>query len=310
MTPSKPRVSPLLVLGLGVLGISTGSIWVRLAQGQQVPSLVIAAWRLTLASAVLWPWAWQRRRAELRGMERGDWGLVLLSGGMLALHFASWITSLAYTSVASSTVLVTTSPLWVGLAAPLLLGERLTRPLKSGMALAMVGSVLIGLADSVGWENGRLLFSLNQSATYANPLWGNALALLGAIAASFYLIIGRRLRQKLSLLSYTATVYGTAALLLLLVVGLGPLSLFGYPPLAFFFLAMMALFPQLLGHSSYNWALGYLSAAYVSIAVIAEPIGATILAFLLFGEQPGSLTLLGSGFILLGIVWSGRRESA
>lgn len=302
-----PRFPPLLVLFLGVLGISSGSILVRLAQGEAMPSLVIAAWRLTLASAVLLPLALTRRRVELTQMSGAAWRLALLSGFMLALHFASWISSLAYTSVASSTVLVTTSPLWVGLMAPFLLGERLSRPLKIGIALAMVGSVLIGVADVVALVDGRFQFSLTQFSSQPNPLLGNGLALIGAVAASFYLIIGRRLRPTMSLLSYTAVVYSTAALFLISFALAAGYSLLGYTLVAYFVMMLMALFPQLIGHSSYNWALGYLPAAYVAVAVIAEPIGATLLALILFQEIPNWLTLLGSTLLLGGIVYASRR---
>ncbi|MCB8967140.1 MAG: DMT family transporter [Ardenticatenaceae bacterium] len=308
MNSDQPRFPPIFVLFFGVLGISSGSILVRLAQGEAMPSLVIAAWRLTLASAVLLPFAMTRRRTELRQLAGASWRLAILSGFMLALHFASWISSLAYTSVASSTVLVTTSPLWVGLTAPFLLGERLSRPLKVGIALAMVGSVLIGIADVVALVDGRFQFSLTQFTNQPNPLLGNGLALIGAVAASAYLIIGRRLRPNMSLLSYTAVVYGTAALFLILFALLAGYNLFGYSATAYLVMMLMALFPQLIGHSSYNWALGYLSAAYVSVAVIAEPIGATALALLIFQEVPNWLTILGSILLLGGIVYASRPE--
>ena len=301
-----PRFPPILVLFFGVLGISSGSILVRLAQGEAMPSLVIAAWRLTLASAVLLPLALSRRREELRAMTPGAWGLAAMSGFMLSLHFASWISSLAYTSVASSTVLVTTSPLWVGLTAPFLLKESLSRPLKIGIGLAMLGSVLIALADVVALSDGHLQFSLTQFSNQPNPLLGNGLALIGAIAASAYLIIGRRLRFSMSLLSYIALVYSTAAVFLVIMALASGHNLFGYGPTAYGVMVLMALFPQLLGHSSYNWALGYLSAASVSLAVIAEPIGATLLALLIFGEVPNLITITGSALLLAGIVCAGK----
>lgn len=301
-----PRFPPILVLFFGVLGISSGSILVRLAQGEAMPSLVIAAWRLTLAAAVLLPLALTKRREELRAMTPAAWGLAAMSGFMLSLHFASWISSLAYTSVTSSTVLVTTSPLWVGLTAPFLLREHLSRPLKIGIGLAMLGSVLIALADVVALVGGRLQFSLTQFSNQPNPLLGNGLALLGAIAASAYLILGRRLRFSMSLLSYIALVYSSAAFFLVVMALAAGHNLFGYGATAYLVMVLMALFPQLLGHSSYNWALGYLSAASVSLAVIAEPIGATVLALLIFGEIPNGITIAGSALLLAGIVYAGR----
>jgi len=299
-----PRFSPMLVLGFGILAISFGSILVRLAQGQEMPSLVIAAWRLTLASAVLLPLALRYRRFELTGMSRSAWGLAVLSGFMLALHFASWISSLAYTSVASSTVLVTTSPLWVGLTAPFLLKEPLSKALKIGIPLAMFGSILIGVADVVAFVDGRLVFSFTQFTNQANPLLGNGLALIGALAASAYLLIGRRLRFALSLLTYTAVVYSSAAFFLVILALAGGYSLLGYSAYVYLIMVMMALFPQLVGHTSYNWALGFLPAASVSIVVIAEPVGATLLAFLIFQEIPNGLTLIGSVLLLAGIVYA------
>ena len=305
-TDPAPAYSPIIVLIFGVIGISSGSILVRFAQGQDMPSIVIAAWRLTLASAILLPLALTRRRSELKQMSGSSWGLAILSGFMLSLHFACWISSLAYTSVASSTVLVTTAPLWVGLAAPCLLGEQLSRPLKIGIAMAMLGSVLIGVADVVSLADGRLQFSLTQFTNQSNPMLGNGLALIGAITASAYLIIGRRLRFGMSLLSYTAIVYSTAACFLILMALVGGHNLFGYSAVAYLIMVLMALFPQLIGHSSYNWALGYLSAASVSVVVIAEPIGATLLALLIFQEIPNGITIVGSILLLAGIVYANR----
>ncbi|MCO5190123.1 MAG: DMT family transporter [Anaerolineae bacterium] len=292
---AKPRVSPLLGLAVGVLAISTGSILVRFAQGENVPSLVIAAWRLTFAALILLPFCLARRRDELRSLNSADMRLAALSGMMLALHFATWITSLEYTSVAVSTVLVTTSPLWVALAAPFFLGERVTRPVKIGIGLALVGSVIISLGSFGGGSA---------------PVWGSLLALLGAITAAAYLLIGRKLRVKLSLLTYVTLVYTIAALILIVLALAAGNNLLDYSAQTFFLFLLLALFPQLIGHSSFNWALGFLPVAYVTVAVISEPIGASILALLFFQEIPTPLTLLGSAFILGGLIVAGRKEEA
>lgn len=296
----------ILVLAFGILGVSSSSILVRLVQGQDMPSLVIAAWRLTLASGLLLPLALTSRRMELRSMSSSAWLLALFSGTMLAIHFASWISSLSYTSVASSTVLVTTAPLWVGLAAPIFLHEKLGSSMKRALGLAMAGSVLIGLADVVAVKDGRLLFGLSQFSSQTNPLLGNGLALIGAIAASAYLMTGRRLRSSMSLLCYTTVVYSTAAVVLVGMALAGGYQLFGYPAATYLTLLLMAIFPQLVGHSSYNWALGHFSATAVAVAVIAEPIGATILALIIFREIPKPLTIVGSALLLGGIVYAGR----
>jgi drug/metabolite transporter (DMT)-like permease len=281
----------VLVLFVGIVATSVSAVLIRLAQAE-APSLVIAAWRLMLATLLLLPICLARRRPELRRMAAADWRLALLAGLMLALHFASWISSLAYTTVASSTVLVATVPLWVGLASPFFLGESLSRPLRIGIALAVGGSMIIGIGGVTGGSR---------------PLLGNSLALVGAITGSIYIVIGRQLRPRLSLLSYVTVVYGAGALFLLPAVLGSGYALFGYTPAVFLLFLLMALFPQLLGHSAYNWALAYLPAAFVAVAIVSEPILASLMALLLFQETPGPATLLGGALIFAGILIASRR---
>lgn len=278
---------PVIVLVIGIGAVSTASIFIRYAQAQ-APSLVIAAYRLTLASAILIPYAWLRHRDELRRLRAIDWRLAILSGVCLALHFATWISSLEYTSVASSVVMVTTSPLWVALAGWLLLRERLTRPVIIGLILAVAGGVIIGLGNA-------------QSGGGRAPLLGNALALAGAWAVTGYWLIGRRLRGQLGLIPYVAVVYGTAAIVLLMMVALARQPLTGYAPLAYVWFALLALVPQLIGHSAFNWALARLPAVFVAVATLGEPIGSAALAGLLLGEIPSALELSGAALILTGI---------
>jgi drug/metabolite transporter (DMT)-like permease len=290
-TRKKPFLSPLLMLAVGVLAASFSAILIRWAQAE-APSLVIAAGRTGLATGLLLPIALLRRRPELKTLSPVSWRWAILAGLMLALHFAGWISSLEYTSVTSSTVLFATAPFWVALAAPWLLSEPLTRPVLAGIGLALLGTTIIALDSNAGGDQSLL---------------GNGLALLGAITYAAYFIIGRRLRLSLSLLSYTTLVYGSAALFLLFFTWAAGYSLAGYSAGTYLLIILLALFPQLLGHSSYNYALGYLPAVYVSIASIAEPIGATILAFLLLQELPGWLTLAGSVFVLAGVLVAGRK---
>ena len=281
----------MLVLAVGVLAVSFSAIFIRLAQTEEaVPSLAIAAWRTTIATMVLLPIALLRRRQELRGMKMADWLLAALAGLMLGIHFGTWITSLAYTSIASSAVLVSTSPLWVGLAAPFVLHEPLTRWLKIGLGLALAGSVVIALGDGL------------QLADGSRAMTGNGLALLGAVAMAVYYLIGRRLRQGLSLLSYTTVVYGIAALTLVGYSLMSQVPLMGYSPTAYGLFVLMAVFPQLIGHSSFNWALAYLPATFVAVTIISEPVGATLLGLLILGEVPVGVTIVGSLVVLLGIM--------
>lgn len=288
----RPFLSPIIILIIGVLATSTSAILVRFAQ-REAPSLVIASGRLTLSTLLLLPWALSRRSVELRRLPGRGWQLALLSGFMLGLHFAAYIASLAYTSIAAATVLATSTPIWVALSAPLLLKEPLTRRLAAGIVLALSGSLLIGLEDSgIGTQ----------------PLLGNALALSSALTGAVYLLIGRHLRPRLSLVSYTTIVYGCAALTLLLLTVIAGQRLTGYSASVYILFFLMALFPQILGHSSYNYALRFLPAAYVSVAIISEPIGASILGLFIFREVPGALAVLGGALILGGIVLASRRR--
>lgn len=281
---------PQLALLVGVLAASTASPLIRLAQAE-VNSLAIAAWRLTLASAVLAPIALIARREELSRLAGKDWLLMVASGLMLAIHFATWISSLAYTTVAASVALVSTSPLFVGLGSFLLLRERPTRALMIGMAIAIVGSVVIGLED---WGKG------------SHRLTGDLLALAGALSVAGYFLIGRRLRSRLSLVAYVFPVYATAALALMVTAAASRIPLSEYRAVNWLWLMLLALGPQIVGHSSLNWALRHLPATYVTLAVLGEPIGSSILAWLILGEVPGVITVLGGALVLTGIVIAGR----
>lgn len=298
---------PVLVLIVGVLAVSTSSILVRLAQNH-APSLVIAAYRLSLASLALAPIALTRHRGELFALKRVEIVLALISGSFLAIHFAAFISSLEYTSVASSVVLATSTPLWVALLAPIILKEPLTRSLFAGMVLALIGSAVVGFSDACTWIDYRLACPPIKAFPGNQSLLGNFLALSAAWMAVGYLLIGRRLRAKVSLVAYIFLVYGMAAVVLDLILILAGTSPSGYPPQTYLWFVMLALVPQLLGHSTYNWALGHLSATYVSIAVIGEPIGSTILAYIILKETPSALELFGAILILAGIFLASRYE--
>jgi drug/metabolite transporter (DMT)-like permease len=270
---------------LGVLTVSTAAVLIRLAQAE-VHSLVVAAWRLTLATLILAPIALGRYRHQLKALTAGEWRSALLSGVLLAIHFGTWITSLALTSVAASVILVWTSPIFVGLASHLFLGERLTRSMIIALVVAIAGSVVIGVAD------------LGEGT---HRLQGDLLAVMGAISGAGYFLIGRRLRRRLSLLAYVFPVYGTAAVVLMtvmLVAGLGPVP---QHPQTWLWLVLMAVGPQILGHSSLNWALRYFSATFVSLVALGEPVGSALLAWWLLGERPTIWAVLGGILILGGI---------
>lgn len=295
-----PKSRVALAIFIAILAVSTASIFIRFAQ-QDAPSLVIAAVRLTLASLALAPFALFQHRDEIRSLTRREWLLAALSGIFLSIHFASWITSLEYTTVVSSVVLVSTGPLWVALLSPVFLKETPSRWVWIGMTLALLGGLIVGLGDSCTLANSRLACSHLSDLLAGSAFWGNFLALLGAWTVAGYLMIGRNLRAKISLVPYIFIVYGIASIALLGYVFIAKQSLLGYPQLTYLWMLCLALIPQLIGHSTYNWALRYMPASLVSITTLGEPIGSAILAFFLLGESPSALTLLGGGFILAGI---------
>ncbi len=283
----RSSVPPILGILVGIAAVSSASILIRFAQ-REAPSLAIAAARLTLASLILMPLALTRYRVEYRKLTRADGWLAVFSGIFLALHFATWISSLEYTTVASSVVLVSASPLFVAIASWLFLQEKAGRRVILGLGVALAGGVIVGLTDRGG--------------VMRNALLGDVLALGGALAVTGYWIIGRRLRARLSLVPYIAIVYGTAAVTLVLMTGVAQQTFVGYSPPVYLCFLLLALGPQLLGHSSFNWALAHLPATFVSVATLGEPIGSTILAYLILRETPTPLKIVGAALILVGII--------
>ncbi len=298
-----------LTLGLltGIFAVSTAAIFIRYAQAEGVPSVTIAAARLTLSALALAPVVLIRHRAALKKLTSSEWLLALLAGFFLAVHFASWITSLEYTSVASSVMLVTTTPLWVALVAPLVVHERLNRTATVGMLIALAGGMLIALSDACGFEEKQLTCLSAESFLSGRAMFGNFLAILGAWMAAGYLLVGRKLRAKLSLLPYVFVVYSMAAVVLLAMMTAAGERLVGYSPKIYLWFLLLALVPQLLGHTLFNWALKYAPASFVSVTLLGEPIGSTILAVLLFGEIPGAIKIVGAAFLLAGI-WLVSRQ--
>jgi len=288
-----------IVLAGAVAVVSTASILIRLAQAEGASSLTIAAVRLGLAAAILAPFAWLKAGREIMLLGRRELGLCLLSGMFLAMHFWTWISSLEYTSVASSAALVTTNPLWVGLASAVLLRESPAPAALAGIALTVVGSVLIFAADSGGSEG---------AAT--NPLLGNTLALIGAISASGYLLVGRALRTRISLTAYVWLAYTVAAMLLGAALAASGAALSALPAPAWGLMALLAIGPQLVGHTAFNWAVRRLTATFVAIAILGEPVGAAILAWFFFEEGFTTLQLIGFMLLLVGIFVAARGETS
>ena len=302
----KQRVFLPINLTIAILAVSTASIFIRFAQ-TGAPSLVIAALRLTFATLLIAPIALTRHREELKNLTRREIGLGIASGVFLALHFATWISSLEYTSVASSVVFVATGPLWVALLSPMLLNEKLTRAAIVGLMLALLGGTVIGLSDACVIQNGIQCPQLSD-VFQGRAMWGNFLALLGAWAITGYLIIGRKLRANISLIPYIFLVYGIGAVVLIgtmLVAGQSPM---GYSPTTYGWIFLLAAIPQLIGHSTFNWLLRFLPAAFVAVTTLGEPIGSAILAYFILKETPEIAVVVGGILILIGIYLASRSE--
>lgn len=296
-SPPRPLAAPTrvppqvwLVLMAGIAAVSFASIFIRFAQNADVPSLVIAAGRLTIAALILTPVTWLRHRDEIRRLTRRDWLLIGVSGLFLAIHFATWVTSLEFTAVLISVVLVTSGPIWVAILEAIFLRSRIGMWVIVGIVIAIIGGAIIGIPT-----DGAHLTLDNDT------LIGGGLALLGAITVSVYVVIGRTLRPRVSILPYIWLVYGVAAIVLLLAVVATGTPITASDPSGYLWIIVMALVPQLIGHSSFNYALGYLPATVVSIATQVEPIGSAIAAFVLFSEVPTAAQLVGSAVLVVGV---------
>ena len=277
-------MKPYALLFVGVVAVSFAAIFIRLADA---PPLVIATYRLAIASAVLVPFALIRfKRTPSRKLARGDMLLILLSSVFVALHFALWITSLSYTSIASAVILVTAHPVFIAIISYFIWGERLTKLMVLGIGAALVGTLFIS------WGG----FALSLDA-----LLGNVLALLAAFAMGAYLLIGRQLRERINILNYLALIYTCAAVILLMATVVSGCSLSGYSSTTYTMIVLLALVPQLIGHSSLNLALRFMPATFVSVAILGEPVGATALGYFILGEVPTAVEILGGLLILGGI---------
>ena len=292
-----PPVPPGLVIGLAVFGVSWAAILVRWSTVAPFP---LAFWRLALSLLVI----------AVGLTASGGWGhflrvsavdlvLLALAGVLLAFHFAAWFASLDYTTVASSTLFVDLHPLFAAVISAVWLRERPTRGEWLGIGVATAGALVIG---GVG-------LALGPAAQK-----GNTLALFAGLLVAGYFVIGRRQRRWLGLWAYVAWVYVIAALVLLPVVWLRGEPLFAYPAREWAIFVGLAAGPMLLGHTGFNWALRYVRAYIVNLAILAEPIGASLLAWWLIGgeEVPGPATVAGGVLILAGLAISvySREERA
>lgn len=272
-----------LSLFVATFAVSWAAVLIKLTGAEPLPT---AFYRMGFAALILAIPAVPHIRRTFRILSPAELWLLLTSGVVLGLHFAVWVTSLFYTTISNSTILVATQPMWVLLMEALILKEKIPGRSVVGMALALVGMVVISRGD----------FDLGEKY-----ILGDILALIGAVCAATYLFIGRQLRSRLDNLGYIFPVYSVSAVTLLLISLMFRENLTDYPAKSWLLFLLLALVPTVLGHSLYNWLLKYVPAHKVATTILGEPIGATILAIIFFKEIPGWWTAVGGALILAGI---------
>lgn len=275
----------MAALAVAVVAVSTSAILIRLSDAPKGP---MAFWRVTLTWLLLAPLAY-RSRADFAKLRGRDLLSALLAGLALAAHFAAWFESVDRTTIAASVTLVTTQPAFVAVAAALLFGESLSRRTALGIAVAIVGSAVMSLEGLI------------TPGAASEPVLGNALALAGAVFAAAYVLAGRSVRQRVALTPYVIVVYIVCTVGLLgYTLALGD-PLFAYPGREWLLFLAMAVGPGLFGHTVINWALAHVESSVVSVSLVGEPVGSTLLAFLILSEIPGAVTVAGGAVVLAGI---------
>jgi drug/metabolite transporter (DMT)-like permease len=276
---------PSLVLLAAVVAISWSGPLIRFASA---PAIVVAAWRMVFSVAFIGLVVLVRGPARTRPSGR-DLGVMVLGGLLLAAHFWSWIASIGLSTVSSSVVLLSTQPVFVALISMAFLRERPVPREWLGIALGVGGAAVIGWGD---FGRGR------------EALLGDLLALAGAIFVSGYYVIGRGVRQRLDLWTYIFFVYGVAAAALMAAALVMPgVAVTGYPTRDWLVFLVLAAGPMMIGHTGINYALRYVPAYIANLALLGEPVGATLIAWLLpaIREVPGPQTLFGATLVLAGI---------
>jgi drug/metabolite transporter (DMT)-like permease len=292
------RTPPLAALAVAVLAVSTSAI---LVEWSRAPSLVKAFYRVLFTTLVLVPVALGREsdRTAFRRLRGRDLLVAVAAGAALAVHFASWFESLRWTTVAASVTLVQSQPVFVAVGAWALLDERVTRRTVAGIVIAVAGMALLA--------GGGTLFG--AALRGPRPLFGNGLALVGALCYTVYVLSGRSLRQRFPLLPYVIVVYGVCTVVLLAATLARGHALVGYARREWLLFAGMALGPGLFGHTVVNWALAHVESSVVSVSLVAEPVGSTVLAVLLLSEVPTVTTVVGGAVVLAGITVTARARA-
>jgi len=280
------RIRVPAAMTLAIAALSFASIFITKLESAQVPPLVIAFYRMAIATALLLPPALAFRRKEIGALARNDFGLLALGGLCLAIHFGAWITSLKYIPIATSVVLVNSHPLFVVIASYLFLGERPARRSIIGTAVGFAGMIVISKDAFTGLQL---------------ALKGDSLALIGALAVVGYFVVGRKARERISLLGYVTPLYAVCSVILLLFVVVSGDALAPYSANVWAYLAALAIVPTIIGHSLFNWSIKHVRPTAISITFLGEPVVAGLLALVFFGQRPPLATFIGGALVLAGV---------
>ena len=291
------------VILVAIVATSSAAILIRYALDETMPPLLIAGARLAVATVALTPLALRGYRSHLARLSGREWLLIAVSGICLALHFTAWVSSLQYTTVLVSVVIVSTGPIWVAILEVIFLKIRLSRLVIAGLLTALAGGVLIGAPI-----DGGVLLAAESAADLSATAIGAVLAWAGALSVSVYMLIGRKLRANLPVIPYVWLVYGAASICALALMIATATPVIGFRAQGYLILLAMGLAPQLIGHSSLNYLLEHFPAAIVSMFSQMEPIGSAILALILFRELPPDQQIAGSAIIVIGVILASRGE--
>jgi len=291
------KLKIFFILLSGVISISFAAIFVRFCD--DVPPLMIATYRLIFASIIIIS-LFKFKHYTISSITKKDLILSIISGMILSIHFYTWFTSLKLTSIASSVVLVTTSPIFVGIFSFFLLKEKQNINIIIGIALSIIGSTILTIGD----------ININDTLIFdKNALMGDIFAVFGAISAAIYMMIGSKVRENLDIIPYITITYTASAITLLLISLLSGQKFVGYKPSSYAFMLLLAVIPQLIGHTSLNWALKHLKSSMVAIVTLGEPIGAAILGYLFFREGIDKYQYVGIILIFMAILIASKKAA-
>jgi drug/metabolite transporter (DMT)-like permease len=283
MTNNNSLLHSYALLGVGIIFISFGSIFAKMSNA---PSLAIAFYRLFFSALIMLPFFIWHSRKEVKSINKKLWGQIILSGLLLALHFATWISSLKFIKISNAVVLVSLQPIFVAIFSYFLFKEKQSKKQSIAMGLAFAGILMLGQGDFQGGTN---------------SLIGDILAILGAVFAALYWMVGAKIRQHLSVTTYTGLAYSACAFFLSLICLSFKVPFSGYGTQNYFLFFLLALIPTIGGHNLMNLVLPKLSPLVISLSILGEAAGASFLALLIFKEMPTGISLIGNLLTVIGI---------